>query len=368
MVDNLGAGGRERQLVELLKSLDKDHRFDSNLLVMSPDLHYRDLFASDTPIFVLERKRKKDFSIFPRLFRFIRTHKPDIVHTWSSMTSIYAATVAKLLKVKFINGMVRSAHENMSITDERRIRGLLTMPFADAVVSNTRAGLRAYRVPAKKGVCVYNGFDPNRLGSLESKKSVRSRLDIQTDHIVGMVASFSDNKDYDSYIDTATEVLKHRNDVTFLAIGDGKNRENIMRKVQGRHADRIRFTGRIRNVESVVNTFDIGLLMTNVNNHGEGISNAIMEYMALGKPVIATNYGGNKEIVSHGRSGYLVKKNNSKIAVAHIQTILENQLLANQFGENGRRIIATDFSIEKMLHSFKSLYLGIRTASFKSSH
>ncbi|PIE67468.1 MAG: hypothetical protein CSA23_04275 [Deltaproteobacteria bacterium] len=360
IIDDLGSGGRERQLVELLKALDGDGRFLSNVLVMSKKMHYKQMVPSDTSVFVLERKRKKDLGFFIRLYRFIQKQGPDVVHTWSSMAAVYAAPLTRLLKVIFINGMVRSAHENMSITDERRVRGLLTIPLSDLVVSNTRAGLKAYRVPPKKGICIPNGFDPNRLGSLERKNSIRSKLGIWTNHVVGMVASFSDNKDYDAFINAAIHVLENRRDVTFLAIGEGKNRKKIMKKVKGKHADRILFTGRIRDVESVVNTFDIGVLLTNFHNHGEGISNSIMEYMANGKPVIATDYGGNREIVSHGQNGYLVKNNALGSTAFYIQKIIENQELAKQMGKNGRRTIETKFTMKKMLGNYKALYMGIR--------
>jgi glycosyltransferase involved in cell wall biosynthesis len=275
------------------------------------------------------------------------------------MTSIYAAPVTKLLNISFINGMVRSAHENMSITDERRVRGLLTIPFADLVVSNTRAGLKAYRVPHKKRVCIPNGFDLHRLSSLESRNSIRSKLDIRTNHVVGMVASFSEKKDYNAFISTAIKVLENRRDVTFLAIGEGKSRDRIMKMAHGKYADRIRFTGRISNVESVVNVLDIGLLLTNIKNHGEGISNAIMEYMALGKPVIATDYGGNREIVSHGQNGYLVKNNNPESNAFYIRTLIEDQLLAKRMGENSRQIIENKFTMVKMLNAYKSIYVDI---------
>lgn len=368
MIDNIGAGGRERQLVELLKSLDSDPRFTSSLLTMSSNIHYTGLNASNVPIFFLERKRKKDFSIFPRLYRFILSQRPDIVHTWSSMTSVYAAPITRFLNIRFINGMVRSAHENMPFMDERRIRSILSFPFSDTIISNTRIGLTAYRVPARKGVCIANGFDFNRTKQLHSKSEITNKYGIHTERIIGMVASFTDNKDYENYLNTAIRVLRERKDVTFLSIGDGPNIEKVKDMVPECHKKNIKFLGRIADVESLVNIFDIGLLMTNTACHGEGISNAIMEYMALGKPVIATNYGGNREIVVHGKSGFLVENNDPELSANVINNLLDNNELSERMGQFGMMRMKKHFTMSHMINRYKVIYMSISLSPGSYSH
>ena len=90
-----------------------------------------------------------------------------------------------------------------------------------------------------------------------------------------------------------------------LAIGE--NLKSFESMIPIEFKDKIIFTGKQKHVESIINIFDIGVLCS---CYGEGISNTIMEYMALGKPVIATDCGGNKEIVVHNVTGFLIEPKN----------------------------------------------------------
>src|SRR5690606_31004954 len=102
--------------------------------------------------------------------------------------------------------------------------------------------------------------------------------------VVGMVAAFSAFKDYKTFINAANIVLEKRNDVVFVCVGDGPKLNECKSIVQKNNSDKIIFTGKQKNVENIVNVFDIGVLST----FNEGISNSIMEYMALSKPVVVT--------------------------------------------------------------------------------
>ena len=99
-----------------------------------------------------------------------------------------------------------------------------------------------------------------------------------------------------------------------------------------------------------------GVLMTNPDLHGEGISNAIMEFMALGKPVVAIDGGGTAEIVKHNQTGFIVKPGSSKELYEKIIFLLDNQQIAIEMGKVGRRVIEDEFGLEKMTDSFVSLY------------
>lgn len=153
---------------------------------------------------------------------------------------------------------------------------------------------------------------------LQKKSEVRKKFNLFKEKVVGMVATFSDFKDYETFISAARMTLQKRNDVTFLAIGDGKNLEMCRKMARGSLSDKIIFLGRQRDVESIVNIFDVGVLLTNIKTHVEGISNSIMEYMALGKPVVATNGGGTPELVIDGETGYLIPQKSEESLIEKI--------------------------------------------------
>jgi glycosyltransferase involved in cell wall biosynthesis len=272
------------------------------------------------------------------------------------MCSVYAAPIAKLSGAKFIDGFVRAAADNRDMRDPEYFRSRLTLPLTDMVVGNSRAGLSAYNIPARKGVCIYNGFDLARIGELTATESVRRSLEIETPHVVGMVASFTDFKDYGSYFEAAKRICARRDDVTFVAIGAGPNFANYQARLPQAQFPRIRLLGRRADVESIVNILSIGVLTSNTDTHGEGISNSIMEYMALGKPVVASDCGGNDELIVEGETGYLIAGHDIAGLVDRIGRLLDDAALARRMGEAGRRRISEAFGLERMTTAYATLY------------
>ena len=354
-IDSLRSGGKERQLVELLKGLSVHKKIVCELTIMSEDIHYNAVNNIDIKKHYLIRKHKKDPKILVKLYKLCKEFKPDIIHSWGSMTSVYAVPVAKMLGIKLINGMIRDSSP-FKLFSKSCIRSRITFPFSDVILANSSAGLKAYNAPVDKSVCIYNGFDFNRIRRLHDENTVRRKFNINTEKVVGMVATFSNNKDYETYISAAKMVLQKRNHVTFLAIGGGENLEKCKKMAVGSFMDKIIFPGRQEDVESIINVFDVGVLSTNTKVHGEGISNSIMEYMALGKPVVATNCSGTRELVSHGATGFLVDSNDAHELSKRIEQLLADEELANRMGDAGRERIKREFSLKKMTNLYVGLY------------
>ena len=357
-IDSFRSGGKERQLLELLKGLSGVEDIESELIIMSENIHFlnKGNMLSDLnirPRFLL-RKTKKDFGIFFSLYRLCKEIRPDILHSWESMCSVYAMPITRLLGIKFINGFIRNAPQNIPFGNNIWLRTKITFPFSDAVVANSRAGLNSYRVPAHKAFLVHNGFDISRISNLPDSKEVRDRLGVGTNKVVGMVGTFSDYKDYDTFITAAQEILSRRNDVSFIMAGDGTNLQACKEKVLPRFRPKIKFLGRKNKVEEIVNLFSVGVLCSSVN--GEGISNAIMEYMALRKPVVATDCNGNRELVVDGETGYLVAQGNADELAGRIIQLLDDKDLALHLGKAGHKRILEEFSLERMTSHYAALY------------
>ncbi len=355
--DTLRSGGKERQLVELLKGLMSTPSMECELIVMSTDIHYTYLNDLNIPVWQLLRKIKKDPSVFIKLFYLLKERRPDIIHTWDTMTSVYALPAVKLLGIKLVNGLIRDAPPSLSA--RQWFRSKLTIPFSEVVVANSQAGLRAYAAPPKKSCSIYNGFDFKRTTKLSAPEKVRKNHNITTKYVVGMVASFSFRKDFLTYVKAAQIVLAKRQDVTFLAIGDGENLESTQKNVAGIYKNFIKFPGKQKDVESLVQVMTIGVLSSNADLHGEGISNSIMEYMAFEKPVVATDCGGNRELILDGETGYIVQNGNATQLSDRILFLLDHTDLAKKFGRAGKQRLKNMFSLERMTQKYISLYRQI---------
>ncbi|MDM8523177.1 glycosyltransferase, partial [Desulfococcaceae bacterium HSG8] len=269
-----------------------------------------------------------------------------------SMTSVYVTPIAKILGIRFVNGMIRNAPAKLIPFSNYWIRSKLTFPYSDIILANSYAGLKSYKAKSKKSVCIYNGFDFSRLKNLTDKETLKKKNAIETDNIVGMIGRFSESKDYETFISAANMVLQKRKDVTFLAIGEGVNCKKCKKLADTRFRDKIKFLDKQNDVESIINLFDIGVLAT----YTEGISNAVMEYMALGKPVVATRCGGIMELVSEFKTGLLVQTGDVINMSKRILYLLENKELAVNMGDAGKERIYNVFSLERMTNSYIDLY------------
>ena len=125
--------------------------------------------------------------------------------------------------------------------------------------------------------------------------------------------------------------------------------------VEPENKNNVLFLGKQDNVENIMNVCDIGVLST----FTEGISNALLEFSALGKPVITTSGGGNVELVKQGKTGYLVNQKSPEELAEKIMLLLGNKTKRIQFGRAGKSRIESDFSIHKMIENFRSLYIEI---------
>lgn len=332
---SLGCGGRERQLAELLRR-GRSNSISSHLVVMSSEIHYDHVYQAGIPVSIISRKFRRDPGPLLDIHRLCLTFKPHVIHAWDSMAAVYSGIIAKTHGVEFINGMIRDAAPP-SVFGKQSVRAKITFPLSDVIVGNSRAGLAAYRAPRDKSICIHNGFDMKRVGRLKDPSEVKRKLGIKTGIAIGMVADFSPYKDYQSFLSAADRILPARGDVSFLAVGPKTDSVECISLTRPEYRDRVVNVGGVKDVESIINAMDIGVLATNVINHGEGISNSIMEYMALGKPVLATDHGGNREIVLHGRTGFLVEPLSAEAIASALGFLLDNPDKAREWGEGRPR-------------------------------
>jgi glycosyltransferase involved in cell wall biosynthesis len=299
LIDSLKAGGKERRLTELMKALNNTSDITFMLVVMDKEIHYKEILNLPIRIEYLIRKTKKDLSVFKKFYKICKDYKPDIVHCWNSMTAIYSVPACKFLKIKLVNGIVVDTPVQQNIFNISWLRAQLTFPFSDMIIGNSKAGLHAYKAPKYKSSLIYNGFNFNRLNTLIDRDIIKKELKINTRFVIGMVASFSKKKDYNTFFKAAELLLLKRDDVTFIAIGNDTDSSKATNSVDSHFTSNFRFLGKRSNIESYINAMDVCVLAT----FTEGISNSILEYMACGKPVIATMGGGTNEIVVDNYSG-----------------------------------------------------------------
>lgn len=362
VINTLQKGGKERRMLELIKGLKKrGEDFDIYLVSLTDIVDYP--YVYDLPIkfeIIAKKKDGKDLGLIFKLRRIIREFKPDVIHSWDTTVSKYLLIANAFHNRPIVHGIIYDASANKSPFNRalyKRVK--MITPFAKVIIANSHAGIRAYKTPVRKSVCIHNGIDFNRFKNLKPRAEMEMELLGQAKgnkFVLAMVAQFEIRKDYDTLIAAAIQLCSQNKDYVFLLIGHGTMLEEKRAKVPEALSTQIRFLGSRQDIESILQVVDAGLLLTNSDDHGEGISNSIVEYMAAGKPVIATRGGGTDEIVLDGENGFLVDPKSIGQLMEKINTLRQNPSLANAMGQNAFEWVNKEFNIEKMTESFIDLY------------
>lgn len=352
----LGGGGKERRLIQLIKGLDEIGVYKQTLVSMSSRNDYKGQFEKHVDYIVVNQGNKLERC--RKLIKIIEEKRPDIIHLWDNTTAwVMVLPLLKLrFKFKYVAGYVTEAHP-LSRFSLQRLTNQIAFTFADAIVSNSKACLNSKHAPKNKSHVIYNGFDFTRYDVPGfDRNEYRKALGITNNQLVAtMVARFTPAKDYSMLVDVASN-LKDLKDVVFLAIGQGEMMEYTKSLCRQKRVDSIKFLGFRTDVEKILMCSDVGLLFTNNQNHAEGISNSILESMAAELAVIATNGGGTPEIIEDGKSGFLVRPSDDKVAASLLRELYENESLRKEIGSNAKKRIVEHFTLDSMTKQYIEFY------------
>lgn len=360
LADNMGGGGKERRMLELIKSLCKDPR-NKIILVSISDMGIGYDYMYDLPITIIETDREFRFSLKPYyvIKGAVQKYKPDIVHSWGSMCSFYMLPLLINRKFRFINSVIADAPLHISWGDKNYFRNRITFLFSDVVLSNSLAGIRSYDAPVNKTYCIYNGIDMNRFRNLPDPVQLKETLGFSGFRfIAGMVGAFHDRKDYRTFTLAAIRVATQHPDACFLLIGEGQNRAETEAMVPEHLKSNILFLGRRPDVEALNQVLTVGVLCTNSDVHGEGVSNSIIEYMSLAKPVLATEGGGTNEVVEDGKNGYLLKNKDVDGLTEKLLYLYHQPAACAAMGQQALDTIHRKFMLDRMTQEFMAVYRG----------
>lgn len=345
LIEELNGGGKERRLVELIKGLSQDKNFDIHLVLTKPQNDYPEV--CEFPITIYRLYGFNSFSLICEYKKVLNNLKPCVVHAWSFKTSFYASMLKPIFKFNLIAGFIGDTFGFSKI--KRFIAKYLIFLQADLIVSNSKAGLSAYDVSIVKGRVVYNGFDPERISKKRHKKL--ETLGVSTPLKVVMLANVSAHKNYSLFIDIAEKITSERDDVTFVSIGKIlPDFETLAAPYIDNKHPRIKFLGFRSDVPDLIKDCDIGLLCT----YSEGISNAIIELMANGVPVITNDtQGGSKEIIDNQETGIICTDDE---LIVQLQRLLSDAGLRAHLSNNARNKILQSWSLNAMVTEYAKLY------------
>ena len=346
VADGLGAGGAERQLALLATNLPPD--WECRVWSLDGGFFVGILRSRGIVAQVAERRFRLDPRPIVSLYRLVRLWRPDIVHSWGWMSSLAGLVVCRLHHVAFVNGGIRTG----APPSRRRWLEMLIAKRSSCVVANSRAGLDSWKVPSGKGRVVHNGFDSQRLKGLSCANRQHDRCEVV------MIARMCREKDFPLFCEAARHLDRTEpGRWHFTAIGDGPLRTSLMRDYGDVMATgTLKFMGFVEEVLPVLASADVGVLLTDASVAREGCSNAIMEYMACGLPVLCTDGGGNPEVVEAGRTGLIIPAGSLRDLIEGLSLLRDNEKLRYRLGEAGAARLLASYSPAAMAEAFSEVY------------
>lgn len=355
-IESLHRGGKERRAVELMHYLLDNRSVEILLVLTEPEIYYKSVLDLQVEVKILKRgKIKYDINLFKEFHSLCTKFKPDIIHAWGKMTTFYSIPAKLFLKIPLISNLVSDVEGRYKKLSFDPIFYQIDILASDHIISNSYAGLNAYKINNSKALVIPNGVRLERFQRNLDNQQLREELGIGPGPVITMVASFTKYKDYDLFIDVAKEFDRMHIHSTFIGVGYGEDWHRIHDRVINERVNNVILTGLKNDVESLIGISDIGILCT----YSEGISNSVMEYMAMGKPVISTDlHGGSRELILHGETGFCIERSLPALR-EHINILLTDENLRLLMGCKGRERIWSSFSVGKMGAKYLDLYKNI---------
>lgn len=364
IIGSFNQGGTERQAVQLTKLLLEHGGHNVSVAALNSEgVLKEELTASgisDVPEFKLDSFFNFNFVVkVARCARFMRANRIDIVHTHDFYTNVFGVAAAKLARVGRI---VASKRETLGVrTKSQESVEKQVLRMADAIVTNSSAvrdflqqsGLRHRSVEV-----IHNGIDLDRLApKLSDRASICDLLGLPSGDAVSfvtLVANLSNPvKNQRMLLRAAAAIKDEFPNVHFVLAGEGQLRPEIEGVARALSiGDRTHFIGACRHVPELLHISQMGVL----TSLAEGFSNSILEYMAAGLPVVATDVGGAREAVDHGDSGFLVESDDDASLAEKLKWLLRHPDEARAMGERGRQIVQNRFSSKTQLDKILKVY------------
>jgi glycosyltransferase involved in cell wall biosynthesis len=357
-------GGTEKQLVDTIRYLDK-YTFRPILICLQEFRKTKDWENLDCEkhiLHVYSLMSAKSISALVSFARFLRERQIDIVQAFFFDSILFGFVGAKLGGVRNFISCRRDMGfwQSKSLVSKLRFANKFTTRFlsnSDAVKSDLikREGVLEEAVDV-----IHNGIDLRRFESVGNADLREEFGGIgEDDLVVGTVANFNRRvKRLDVFIRAASEVCRETEKVKFVIVGGGRLEGELRQLVQNLRLEKqILFTGVKYEAVSYIKSFDIGVLTSD----SEGFSNVILEYMAAGIPTIATDVGGNKELIDNGRTGILVGAGDYQRIATEIWRFLNDDQRRLEIGQAAKQVAEEKYSWEKKIREIESYYISLCT-------
>jgi len=362
LVYTLRTGGMERNVVKVTNALNPARIQGSVCSCTQADGLKRELLPRVTLI-ELNRRPGTDVRFIGALTRVLREHRPDILHTHSWGTLCEGLVSARLAGVPIV---IHGEHGTLQLRAAQRV----VQRFGWGCVAQVTAVSRELAVrmheatgfPIDRILVIPNGLDLHSFDTAD-RNEMRAALGLTPDDVVvGTAGRLVPVKNVPMFLAAFAQARRQLGTLRGLVVGDGPLRNELKELALALGLqDAVRFLGHRDDMAAVMRALDVFVL----SSDSEGLSNTIMEAMAGRVAVVATDVGGNAELVEAGVTGLLVPPKDADSLGRAIVRVSEEPDLRQRMADAGRSRVQAEFGLTRMIQRYEELYT--RTAGWSAN-
>jgi glycosyltransferase involved in cell wall biosynthesis len=365
VIDSLGHGGAEKLTLEIMKRFDRNE-FDLRVCVLqekSGNPIEKELNRIHIPVDMVHIPYLSHPSNLFKLFRYIQSQRPDIIHTQLQFADILGNIVAAMLKIPSFSTL--HTLEDLSPRDGRAYwREKLTWTCLNVFCSNIIAVsdsarlfyLKKWGASHKKMMTIYNGIDLSNFDILneEEKRNIKKSLNLPADGLVfTTVAVLREPKGIQYMLNAMPEILKKNQNFYYLIVGDGEYAQPLKHLSKSlRLENHVVFAGQRKDVNHILSMSDAFILPSLT----EALPTVLIEAMASKKAVIATKVGGIPEMITEQVNGFIVSPADIEALAQACIKLAQDPLRRIEMGKQGYVIAQKKFDINQLIKTLSDKY------------
>ena len=358
VIHSLDNGGAETLAIRLAEKLDKNS-FRATVCSLSDQGPLRELLESkEVPYFTLGKRDGKDLKVALRLRGVLKKQKMDVIHTHNMGPLLYTY-LATLFSQKY--KIVHTEHINMakelSYSKKHLMYNRLLYRRLDGFINIaqhlTREYCSRFDLSHTKVETIHNSVDPGKAPSVPTKP-LRDQLGVADNvPLIGNISALRPQKDHQTLIRAMKKVCDKIPEAILAIAGEGESQVELKALVEKLGlSQNVKFLGFRSDVDGLLGQFDIFVL----SSLYEGLPLCILEAMAAGRPIVATDADGTNEVVRNGETGLLVPLKEPELFADAILTILENPEHAKEMGAIAKKLVEDEHNMDKMIDQYELFY------------